>query len=125
MAKQKAIADLFEDRTTSYTMLPPYMDALYQENPGTVVVWRSANTSQFQRVFWAFGRSIEGFLNCRPVISIDGVHLYGKFRGTMLVVVGVDANDQLFPLAFTIVEGENNDSSGWFMACIQMRVTQL
>lgn len=33
----------------------------------------------------------------------------------MLVVVGVDANDPLFPLAFAIVEGENNGSWGWFM----------
>lgn len=39
------------------------------------------------------------------------------------MAVGVDANDQLFPLAFAIVEG-NNDSWGWFMACIRMRVTQ-
>lgn len=129
MAKQKAIADLFGDWTTSYAMLPPYMEALRRENPGTVVVWRSedgpsAHTSQFLRVFWSFGPSIEGFPSCRPVISIDGTHLYGKYRGTMLVAVGVDANDQLFPLAFAIVEGENNDSWGWFMACIRMRVTQ-
>lgn len=43
------------------------------------------------------------------MISIDGTHLYDKYRGTV-VVVGVDANDQLFPLAFAIMEGENNDS---------------
>lgn len=42
----------------------------------------------------------------------------------MLVAVGVDVNDQLFPLAFIMVEGENNDSWGWFMTCILARVTQ-
>lgn len=100
------------------------MDALCRENPGTVVVWRfedgsEVNTNQFQRVFW----SIEGLNSCRPVISIDGTHLYGQYRGMMLVIVAVDA-DQLFPLAFAIVEGENNDSWRWFMACIRARVTQ-
>lgn len=109
-------------------MLPPYMDALYRENPSTVVVWRcedgpSGNTNQFQRVLWAFSSSIEGFMSCRPVISIDGTHLCGKYQGTMLLAVGVDGNDQLFPLTFAIVEGENNDSWRWFMACIRTRVT--
>lgn len=86
------------------------MDALRQENSGTVVVWRfqigpSAINNQFQRVFWSFDPSIEGFHSCRPVISIDGAHLYGKYQASMLVVVGVDTNDQLFPLAFAIIEG--------------------
>lgn len=42
----------------------------------------------------------------------------------MLVAVAVDANDLLFPLAFVIVEGENNDSWEWFMACIRAMMTQ-
>lgn len=84
-------------------MLPSYMDAVCRENLGIVVVWRfedgpSANTNQFQRVFWSFGPSIKGF-----PISIDGTHLYDKYWGLMLVAVAVDANDQLFSLAFAIV----------------------
>lgn len=70
----------------------------------------TSNTNQFQRVFWAFGSSIEGFKSCRPVINIDGTHLYCQYQKTMLVAIGVDVNDKLYPLAFTIVEGENNDS---------------
>lgn len=42
----------------------------------------------------------------------------------MLVAVGVDANNQLFSLAFAIVEGENNNSWGLFMAYLRARVTQ-
>lgn len=33
----------------------------------------------------------------------------------MLVAAGVDRNDQLFLLAFAIVEDKNNDSWRWFM----------
>ncbi|XP_021735162.1 uncharacterized protein LOC110701861 [Chenopodium quinoa] len=36
--------------------------------------------------------------------------------------MGTDANFQLFPIAFAVVEGENNDSWSWFMACIRARV---
>ena len=38
--------------------------------------------------------------------------------------MGCDRNNQLFPLAFAITEGENTDSWGWFLACIRNRVTQ-
>lgn len=42
----------------------------------------------------------------------------------MLVALQVDANDKLFPLIFAIVEGENDDNWGWFMACIQAKLMQ-
>ena len=82
------------------------------------------NTEIFQRVFWSFKPSIEGFEHCRPILSIDGTHLYGKYKGTLLISMGCDGNNQLFPLAFAITEGENIDSWGWFLTCIKNRVTQ-
>lgn len=106
------------------------MNVLKQKSPGTVVHWDKeivqGNPSQeiFNRVFWAFGASIEGFKYCRPVISIDGTFLYGKYKGTLLIAVSADANNQLFPLAFAIVESENNDSWRWFMSCVREFVTQ-
>ncbi|CAM8983589.1 unnamed protein product [Rhodiola kirilowii] len=36
----------------------------------------------------------------------------------------LDANNQLLPLAFALVESENNGSWGWFMRCIRIGVTQ-
>ena len=82
------------------------------------------NTETFQRVFWSFKPSIEGFKYCRPVMSIDGTHLYGKYKDTLLISMGYDGNNPLFPLAFAIIEGENTDSCGWFLTCIRNRVTQ-
>ena len=82
------------------------------------------NTEIFQCVFWSFKPSIEGFEHCHPVLSIDGTHLYGKYKGTLLISMGCDENNQLFPLTFAIIEGENIDSWGWFLACIRNRVTQ-
>ena len=75
-------------------------------------------------MFWAFKPSIEGFANFRLVLSIDGTHLYGKYKGTLLIAMGCDENNQLFPLAFAIIEGKNIDSWGCFLACIRNRVTQ-
>ena len=57
-------------------------------------------------------------------MSIDGTHLYGKYKDKLLIAMGCDGNNQLFPLPFVIIEGENTNSWGWFLACIKNRVTQ-
>ena len=86
-----------------------------QSNPGSVVIWKTcdinmSNTEIFQCVFWSFKASIEGFEHCRPIMSIDGTHLYGKYKGTLLIAMGCDGNNRMFPLGFAIIEGENTDS---------------
>lgn len=105
------------------------MQALSESNVGTVVHWCTESTLDpsvlvFKRVFWAFKPSIDGFKHCRPLITIDGTHLYGKYRGTLLIAMATDANFQLFPLAFAIVEGETGEAWEWFMFCIRRSVTQ-
>ena len=98
--------------------------AIEQANPGCVVIWKTFDTEIFQRVFWSFKPSIEGFEHCRLVLSIDGTHLYGKYKDTLLITMGCDRNNRLFPLEFYITKDENIDSWGWFLACIRNRVTQ-
>ena len=82
------------------------------------------NTEIFQRVFWSFKPSIEGFQHCSPIMSMDGTHLYGKYKGKLWIAMGCGGNNQLFPLTFDITEGENIDNWGWFLACIRNHVTQ-
>ena len=67
--------------------------AIEQANPECVVIWKTCdinmpNTEIFQRVFWSFMPSIEGFEHCQPVMSIDGTHLYGKYKVTLLIAMG-------------------------------------
>ncbi|XP_057535327.1 uncharacterized protein LOC130813505 [Amaranthus tricolor] len=57
-------------------------------------------------------------------ISIDGTHLYEKYKGTLMIAMVIDTNSQLFPLAFAIVEGESNDTWSWFLDCIRQYVTK-
>ncbi|RVW84296.1 Serine/threonine-protein phosphatase 7 long form-like [Vitis vinifera] len=128
-AKRKAMTRLFGDWYKSYAELPRFFLALEQSNPGCIMYSKTVpgnnpNEEIFQRVFWAFAPSIIGFAHCRPVLSIDGTHLYGKYKGTLLIAMGCDGNNQLFPLAFAITKGENTDSWSWFLACIRVGVTQ-
>ncbi|KAL0914359.1 hypothetical protein M5K25_014703 [Dendrobium thyrsiflorum] len=66
--------------------------------------------NRFKSVFWAFGPTIEGWKFCRPMLSLDGMFLLGKYRGTLLVAVWIDGNGGLYPLAFAIVEAESNET---------------
>ena len=74
-------------------------------------------------MFWLFKPSIDGFEHCHPVLSIDITHLYGKYKGSLLIVIGCDGNNQLFPLEFAITKSENIDSWEWLLACTINRVT--
>ncbi|KAK8656091.1 hypothetical protein V6N13_108650 [Hibiscus sabdariffa] len=57
-----------------------------------------------------------GFKNhCRPFISIDGCFLKGYYQGHILVVVGIDANDCIYPIAVAVVETETHGSWCWFL----------
>ena len=76
------------------------------------------------RVFWAFGPAVQGFSHCRPVLTMDGTFLCGKYKGTILTAIAADGNDQLLPVAFAIVENENTDSWLWFLANIKQHVVR-
>ncbi|KAL0915143.1 hypothetical protein M5K25_015542 [Dendrobium thyrsiflorum] len=101
------------------------MEAIVAAMPGTVYKIQSSSTQRFQRLFWAFGPSINGWKYCRPILSLDGTFLLGKYRGTLLIAVGLDANNGLFPLAFGIVESECNESWIWFLRMLHELVPSI
>jgi hypothetical protein len=53
----------------------------------------------FFRAFWCFGQCVEAFRHCRPLFPIDGTILIGKYEGTLLIAIGIDADDHLLLLA--------------------------
>ncbi|XP_028762821.1 uncharacterized protein LOC114721165 [Neltuma alba] len=71
---------------------------------------------RFKRLYLCLDAVKIGFLAaCRPIIGLDGCFLKGPYGGILLVAVGRDPNEQYFPLAIAIVEGENRDSWSWFL----------
>ncbi|KAI0519272.1 hypothetical protein KFK09_006714 [Dendrobium nobile] len=114
-ARRKAIESIFGSYEESYRSILRFMEAIRLTQPGTVYNIEMVGGSRFKALFWAFGPSISGWQYCRPVLSLDGTFLLGKYRGTLLVAVGIDGNGGLFPLAFAVVESESNESWVWFL----------
>jgi len=112
--RMKALTKIFGDWESSFETLPQYLEALKSSNPNTITATYFDHMSyrmvRFRRIFWAFGPSIEGFTYYHPILSIDGTHLYEKYKRCLLIATGVDADDGLYPLAFAVVEGETYSS---------------
>ncbi|XP_021750443.1 uncharacterized protein LOC110716118 [Chenopodium quinoa] len=67
-------------------------------------------------MYVCFGACKFGFKRgCRPVIGVDGCHLKGAFPGMILVAVSLDGNNNIYPVAWAVVEVENKDSWIWFL----------
>ncbi|KAL9673864.1 hypothetical protein QQ045_030126 [Rhodiola kirilowii] len=113
-SRQKALLHIFGDWEASFEKLPAYMDMLKESNPGSIVHWDTSMLDSgrvsLNRVFWSFAPAIEGFKHCRPVISIDATHLIGKWKGVLMIAVSLDAQNEILPLAYALVEGENIES---------------
>ena len=106
----KAVERIYGDWAESYGSLRQYFAEITRSNPGSVGHVTTDDYGVFDRAFWAFGPCIEGFVHCRPLLCIDGIHPYGQYKRTLLVATVVDADDHLYPLAYAIVESESGDS---------------
>jgi MULE transposase domain len=76
----------------------------------------------FKYAVFSFAPCIESFRYLRPVISIDISHLRGRYDGRFLVSIGYNAENQLLPLAFGLVEKENISNWRCFMRWLRQEV---
>ena len=95
----------------SYMVISWMCGRLIESDPDTVVKWKGSSNNRFERLFIAYGCSIKGFVDgCWPILYIDGYHLSGPYKGTMLSAWSYDADNEIFPLAYAIVSGETYDN---------------
>ena len=130
-AKRKVLEGLYGTYKEAYDLVPRMLKQIADANPGTCVnrvdrpdPSNNPHSLILDRVFWAFGPAVQGFSHCRPVLTMDGTFLCGKYKGTILTAIAADGNDQLLPVAFAIVENENTDSWLWFLVNIKQRVVR-
>ncbi|GJZ26076.1 mutator type transposase [Tanacetum coccineum] len=103
-----------------------YVVELQSTNPNTTVkiaVERNTDpslpTRVFQRIYICLGALKLGFRACRrDLLGLDGAFMKGSFPGQVLVAVGLDSNNGIYPLAYALVEAESKSSWCWFLQCL-------
>ncbi|KAF5733248.1 hypothetical protein HS088_TW17G00790 [Tripterygium wilfordii] len=120
-AKERGLAAIYGSSEEGYCLLPQYCEQIKRTNPGSLAeVFTTGADNRFQRVFVSFYASIYGFLNgCLPIIGLGGIQLKSKYLGNLLSAATFDADGGLFPLAFGVVDVENDESWMWFMSELQ------
>ncbi|XP_057755559.1 uncharacterized protein LOC130974720 [Arachis stenosperma] len=132
LAKQKAVESIFGRWEASYEALPIWFEAMCHKEPSAVVHFETMpayqgddlvpNIRVLHRVFWSYYPCIRAFRHCKPIVQVDGTHLYGKYKGCLLVAVSQDGNNNIVPIAFAIVEGETSETWYFFLSNLRQHV---
>ncbi|XP_047157040.1 uncharacterized protein LOC124827905 [Vigna umbellata] len=118
--RDKAIASEHIDGSfkEQYKKIYDYAHELLGRNPGStvkVVVETNEDEVIFKRFYCCLKACKDSFVCRRPIIGLDGAFLKGKYGGELLTAVGRDGHDQMLPIIYAVVEGENKDSWSWFL----------
>lgn len=70
----------------------------------------------FQKMYACLSAVRKGFIaGYRRIIGIDGCFLKVLMKGQLLVAMGRDGNNQMFPIAWAITENKTTLSWTWFL----------
>ncbi|KAH0633503.1 hypothetical protein KY284_036289 [Solanum tuberosum] len=129
LGRKRAFEKVYGTWEGSLAELLRFMEALKHFNPGTIVEWKTERRVDviedvFNYVFWTFKPCIDGFVFCRPIISIDGTHVYGKYDIKLLIAIATDGNGSILPLAFAIVANESMETWSLFLDHLHLHVVK-
>ncbi|KAJ9544068.1 hypothetical protein OSB04_023775 [Centaurea solstitialis] len=116
-ARWNALDSIRGSPSESFTRLPAYLYNLELTNPGTQTSIRVDTEGRFEECFVALGVAIHTFLqNLQRVLIINAAHLKGPYLGTMFLVVAMDGNNNIVPIAFGVGKSETTDEWTWFLS---------
>ncbi|KAI3524402.1 hypothetical protein L1887_03056 [Cichorium endivia] len=100
----------------SYNKLPWFCEKILETNPGSVSKLVINENKRFKSLFVSFYASLSGFQNsCRPLLFLESTSLRSKYGEHLFTANAIDGNDGFFPVAFAIVDIEDNDTWRWFL----------
>ncbi|XP_069149124.1 uncharacterized protein [Solanum lycopersicum] len=118
-AREKALVALRGTVAASYSKLPSYLYMINITYPGSHIRLKKTDKNEFLYVFVALNSFIQGFEHCRSVIVVDGSHLRGPYNGTFVAASTTDGAGHIFPLAYGIIDSEND--AAWFWFFLQLK----
>ena len=66
-----------------------------------------SDSGHFEAVFFMPSGLWSAQWYMRPFVGLDGAHTKSRFRMQLLIACGIDANDEVLPIAWALVPIEN------------------
>ena len=113
-AKRKILTELEGSFVAEFRQLKAYADQVKKTYPGSVCEIDLCKEKLkegrrvLKRMFICFDALKKGWKEgCMPIIGLDGSFLEGHGKGEVLVAVGKDASNQIFPIVWAVSDKEN------------------
>ncbi|KAL0308849.1 UNVERIFIED_CONTAM: hypothetical protein Sradi_5827200 [Sesamum radiatum] len=118
-AKREALEKIRGADSVQYEKLWDYCETVRKFNSGSKLILKKlegSNPPIFDKMYVCLSALKNGFLSgCRPIIGLNGCFLKTCYGGQLLVAVGRDGNDNMFPIAMAVVQLENRKNWTWFL----------
>jgi MULE transposase domain len=102
------------DEGTSFSLFPDWIDRIKKADKRTYIRLKTTKDDRFEALFVMLG-SIRSRIDClRPFYALDGTHTRSQYNLTLLIAVGIDAEDRILPFAWALVPCENKIWWTWF-----------
>ncbi|KAM3251628.1 hypothetical protein P3L10_005698 [Capsicum annuum] len=113
-AKKRALKMLRGRPADGYKKMPTYVYMLNSIYPNSHIRMHESPDNQFMYLFVALQPFIRGFGYCKPVVVVDDSHMKGPYQGTFVSASTLDGARHILPLAYGVVDSENDSSWTWF-----------
>ncbi|RID74972.1 hypothetical protein BRARA_B02045 [Brassica rapa] len=121
-AKSKVLRERKASHEKHFSRIWDYQAEIYLQNEGstfeieTVPRTTIGSKQRFYRLYICFRAQRESWKQtCRPIIGLDGAFLKWDIKGHLLAAVGRDGDNRIVPIAWAVVEIENDTNWDWFV----------
>ncbi|XP_023760901.1 uncharacterized protein LOC111909328 [Lactuca sativa] len=126
IGKEQAYTDMYGKWEESFMKLDEFREELLNRNEGSIVEIdfdTDGDKKRFKRFFICLAAYSKGLLaGCRPYIALDACHLKGKFTSVLAAATGIDGNNSIFPIAYSVLESESTQSWTWFLESLKKSI---
>ena len=103
------------DEGASFGLIPDWgRRILDNSTTSPYLISKLSDDMRFEALFVMIGEIRTILPTLRPFYALDGTHTRSRYNLTLLIAVGIDAEDRILPLAFALVPGENETWWNWF-----------
>ncbi|XP_010451291.1 PREDICTED: uncharacterized protein LOC104733413 [Camelina sativa] len=119
-ARNKALRWIEKEYDEQFARLQDYAAEIRESNQDSTVEVVTVTNDAGEEVFNSFYVCFDVLKrtwkdSCRPLIGLDGTFIKGKVKGQLLVALGRDSDNAIYPIAWGCVQVENIVNWLWFV----------